>query len=681
MHASSSFVQKVRNGVAQFLVAECDRLVASTIANRPEHDILQFSIDCTTENLKVGSVIGPHQIFLTLAKHSARIANDFVVQEILCPIRVLDEENAECILAGLKSVLPAVQDTPERKRALILNSDSHAANKRLFRHFAAQSEKHGPLFALHSFCVMHMTCAALVAVIREMDVINGAFCATLQLHKGHTMSKLTGTVHSYIDTQLEIVYEYDESWRDARKANKAIIDLCLGQTDDDDAASHKARRDTFELLLDYCPTLWFDLRTGIAGRLIHFCPLGCCTSREVAVAKIKACVDGSILGWRPKIPALNRWTRLWQPLGWWTAAFYFFGLVPAAFMQITPKAGENFQIALHDLFTETSAAQDSAAYRAREGARWKKASKWMSVPHMLSKLVLILTVMTPPMALMNDIFTSDRRSVNAIDYSAGASSPVQHCINQYWEMLRNVDSRCWHAFCPSSSQACMQLAFRSTMMTAGNLWMRCVRPFKRWHWGLGLLVDPRVGEATKAFVERSFLRLNPDVCDNCMDHHFTRKIWKLVQNGVGLRSKEMLQFLKDVYSACQCNNVAVECRFGRQRNYNATCRGRDPSIATVSSKHVLAEAKFHHAESARRWQHPHTHVVSFWPIVLKCRLTCCRLLRNGAVLVCCWETITKLTNAGGTSHPGTAMVAPTRRVLRDSGNCLGGMCSCKTTNT
>ena len=162
---------------------------------------------------------------------------------------------------------------------------------------------------------------------------------------------------------------------------------------------------------------------------------------------------------------------------------------------------------------------------------------------------------------------------------------------------------------------------------------------------------------------------------------FYEEIWKWVQSGVGLRSEEMLQFLKDVYSSCQCNNVGVECRFGRQRNYNAACRGRDPSIATVSSKHVLAEAKFQHAESARRWQHPHTHVVSFCPIVLKCRLTCCRVLRNEAVVVCCWVTLTELTNAGGTSHPGTAMEAPTRRVLRDSGNCLGGMCSCRTTST
>ena len=80
--------------------------------------------------------------------------------------------------------------------------------------------------------------------------------------------------------------------------------------------------------------LWATAGDWTKKRLVHCCRYGCCASREECVEKLMSSIDTLLLCWLPKVPALNRWTRLYQPLAWWTVAFGFFTLIPICLMAL-----------------------------------------------------------------------------------------------------------------------------------------------------------------------------------------------------------------------------------------------------------------------------------------------------------------------------------------------------------
>jgi hypothetical protein len=134
LKSATTHIQKLRDGTAQLLVDRVQATINEQMAASPIHDILQFSIDCTTESMRCGRVIGPQQVFLMLGKYATRTSTGLTCTELLCPTLTLQEENAECLLAAVRKCLPQAFDIVDRRRVLILNSDSHKANKRLFRH-------------------------------------------------------------------------------------------------------------------------------------------------------------------------------------------------------------------------------------------------------------------------------------------------------------------------------------------------------------------------------------------------------------------------------------------------------------------------------------------------------------------------------------------------------------------
>ena len=168
-----------------------------------------------------------------------------------------------------------------------------------------------------------------------------------------------------------------------------------------------------------------------AGKLIHYCPYGCCSNRLISVEKNKCCIDDCILSVRPKIPALNRWTRLYQPLCWWTFAYHLFGIIPAAFMKVCKAcdSAEAIQVTLADLFAHGGGKAEDRAYRIKEGTRWKKAAFWLSQPHLHARLCLTLTVLLPAMDIMHDIFKVEDTDLCAIAFASPLSSPSPKAID------------------------------------------------------------------------------------------------------------------------------------------------------------------------------------------------------------------------------------------------------------
>ena len=214
---STSYISKVRCGVAQYLVERGQNQVNTALVARPMHCVFVVSIDCTTECVKVGTVMGPHTTMIILASVFTRQSQEQVLDtKLLVPTQVIHDETAEGLHAGMRRGLPSLalpcREVAEKDRVLILNTDSHKANKRLYRHFCCVADTLEWMWVLHSFCVMHMVCASLVAVLSSFDLINGAFCAALQIHKGTTMKGIREYVHAFIDAHLQVEHEWDPSW-------------------------------------------------------------------------------------------------------------------------------------------------------------------------------------------------------------------------------------------------------------------------------------------------------------------------------------------------------------------------------------------------------------------------------------------------------------------------------------
>ena len=322
-------MQRLRNGVAHLVCkARSDRCSKH---GTPDLIIITFSFDDTMENLFVsssatGTQTGPQHVCMLQGKITYQFCETTFCDDIIVPIAILLDTTAETLLAALKSRCPDVfrKFDDSVLFLVILNTDSAKSCLRLGRHFQFLSESESSKLHLQSLCMQHMLSQTLVFAASSLNFINGAFCSTVQLHKGSTMSSLGKRTKEFFDKNLTVVYEYNDEWRGHYQKNKAIVDLLLSSRDPGiDSSEHrsteKGRRLAATKLIAWLPMLWC-----VVGNFAHYCPLGCCWSREESVEKCWSAFYTLLLSHRPKVPALNRWLGLYAPLSWWCFAMNFF---------------------------------------------------------------------------------------------------------------------------------------------------------------------------------------------------------------------------------------------------------------------------------------------------------------------------------------------------------------------
>ena len=111
-----------------------------------------------------------------------------------------------------------------------MNTDSHAALRRLALHFAKQARENGPYF-IHGRCQMHMFFASLVAMLSPLALVNPLYCSTILLHRGQNMRHLRAQVRQYVQERLRVVYVRPPA--EHMTYNRAIVRL-LDLLDRDD---------------------------------------------------------------------------------------------------------------------------------------------------------------------------------------------------------------------------------------------------------------------------------------------------------------------------------------------------------------------------------------------------------------------------------------------------------------
>lgn len=512
------------------------------------------------------------------------------------PITVLTNTTAECLIAALRLRVPQLfQRFRSVKTVLVLNTDSASSNKRVGGHFKALSEGHNDLLCLQSLCMMHMVCASVVTVHSFFDLVSPAFCATLQMHHGPRVADMKALMHAHVERHLRIAFEWDESWSAARPRNEALLDLMFSKHSNPDQEHDDrmtARERSARLLLDLVHDDW--CASGPSD-IVHFCRWGCCRSRADAVAKICLSLDALLFDKRPKIPALNRWTRLYQPLAWWTVACNMCRIVPTCWVKLKAPP------AVEDLITVGIAAGPTTdeLFRAKQHARWKKSVRWLTDPTTVPRLSLAVPLMLPALDVMGCLFEGSTAGSDAcvIQFAHWQTSPAAVAIRRYAELYADQTSSFWLVYAGSRwTPSTMMLASKVLLMLVGHIFLRCVRPFLGWPWRLAKLANGATSQDEKRSIVAAFLV--SDKC--CLDSGLSQKIRRMMSRESDLLEGQLPVFLADVFARCPMNNVHIENKFGRQRNFNSGTHGRCPDAGTISSKHVLAEMKALHFQAAKR---------------------------------------------------------------------------------
>ena len=157
------------------------------------------------------------------------LASEAQVIDLVLPPAVLQNVSARALLAGITSrvqpFMPQQAGEASPWNALVFNTDSHSALKKVANHFATAARAGtGPL-SVHGRCMMHMFFASLVSMVAPLGLANPMFCSTVLLHKGANMRNLRLGVRSLISARLRIVYAKPPDHSQQNRALVRLLDL------------------------------------------------------------------------------------------------------------------------------------------------------------------------------------------------------------------------------------------------------------------------------------------------------------------------------------------------------------------------------------------------------------------------------------------------------------------------
>ena len=555
--AGHGHVQRVRNAVAETILQRVTALMDSA-AEKARNIILEVSFDETKEDIRVDGATGTHHVMIIHARLTTQVdSGEFADADIPLPTSVIDSTDAPHLLYTLQTRLPLMfRFDPGVRYALILNCDSAPSNSRLARHMIALAEKE-PFVFLHSRCMMHMACATIVTLLKELDLTNSAFCATLQLHDGARMRSLRAAVRQHV---LEILYVKPELFERRRLQHRQLVDLLLSKHNDPDdlrarprtrhagrlrrgpgrcvqhtaAKTHQAkRRKAAEVIVDMLHGDWEQ------PKLEHWCAPGCCEHPDDAVEKITTALDELLLCRRPQVPSLNRWTRLYQPLAWWCLACRLHNIIPACMIGIAPPAAPKNSVV--SAFSAWQGPADEDMFRAR--------------------------------------------NISALDFAVEHSLATR-AMEKYSQLILTEGDPFWLVYNRGEwTTERYRMALHGCLALMGHILLRMVLPFQAWPWPLAELASQKTSQERRDAVADCFWAARP--C--CLDTHFSQPFKAMVKTRAGVTSEVSIKYLREVFKRCPLNNVQVETKFGRQRNFKVSCAGNLPDASTVASSHVLAE--------------------------------------------------------------------------------------------
>jgi hypothetical protein len=199
-----------------------------------------------------------------------------------------------CLLAALLKRLPLkFSELKAQTKTLTIAFVSDAAKSccKLGRHFRALTSLDQNLdgvLGLHAVCLQHQLHLAVSSVLRRSDIVMPMFCGSVLLHYARVLCHLRNKLHKHIREQLEITFDAPPA------ENQPYLESVLRLLEPDhllqgssEGSRQRARRR--HQVAEHLAASKFE--RGMIVQLRHYCPLGCCSSRQEAIDKVVQDLD------------------------------------------------------------------------------------------------------------------------------------------------------------------------------------------------------------------------------------------------------------------------------------------------------------------------------------------------------------------------------------------------------
>ena len=328
--ASSAHIGHLRNAVARAIVNLRDAYVAQL--EPADTCVLQVAFDETEMRLgirsttagvtrvsrKVRSVMMLHVVMSWIVGGSAQVVQLGMVPVILARTTAANLFTAlwirlACVLLKISGKVRSV--------VVISMTDSGRACKRTFRLLEQHLYVGGArCYFIMALCVMHLLFLCINACHKPYDCLAPMFCGTALIHRGQIFDTFVREIERQLERRVEITL--DPPSERLRKYSEAVHALLTWEANWAGWLGPQCIRKTSKNFISAAAEfkqLFTHLGERNTPKIRHYCPMGCCPGgRKETVRRMMACLLTIWCGTVPAIPALNRWTKFWSPLLFWT---------------------------------------------------------------------------------------------------------------------------------------------------------------------------------------------------------------------------------------------------------------------------------------------------------------------------------------------------------------------------
>jgi hypothetical protein len=244
------------------------------------------------------------------------------------------------------------------------------------------------------------------------------------------------------------------------------------------------RKEARAKLLQVCPFRW---DRGGKIKFLDFLGSGI-NSTEDAVEYLFNILDEAWIGYRPPIPAVNRWNKVFAPWCWWLFGLLFYDVSKDALVEV--EAAVQGMLDMLGSILDMARPGDEATYRTLKSVHWRKIIKFISDPKTPRRLRLVVTVWRQGLVTLGEFFKRSRfgAQTSVLEFCSPYSSPAERLMCELGEMLQNPDSDKWALVKPPEGwdDDTLHDATVSILSFFGQTYLKNVQPFEEWPWDLCL---------------------------------------------------------------------------------------------------------------------------------------------------------------------------------------------------
>ena len=613
--ASKTYIQALRDAVCDVALQHQSRCLHELPAQPLESAVLEVSFDETEVRVST-----PHKFRFARKVKVTQTEIPIMVTHgtlswgpgsadvpIFFPARGLAEKTAVGMLDHLSKYLVTACGGTDALAAkvsllvLILVSDAAKAN-RLLAHFLS-SKLSDNTAMLHTLCFMHQVSLSVGAVCGALKILGPVFCGCNLLMRSKWQASVSAALRRWVSKLRHTDADPDEADGKYARELLKLLEWDEESLNDDDLrrrSTSKGSRVDERLVLVNFMTSSFQ-----STRLEHRCGFGCCRGGlDESKDKLHSYIMDVLFSRYPGIPAVNRWTKLFPSLAWWTVAMHMQGLITSLWGKIYgfSAGGEREDELVQDLLEPEGDDVQRALNRARATKVWN----WLRHPLTRHELMISCLVLRPCMSFMGYLFRSEAGAAShSVTALMPAGNPAARTLRHLVSMLLDLNNDFWFLYSSGGwTEAKLQLGLDNICRLVGALWWRITYRLLQYPWRLWLAVDPNENQASRALrVDRL-----TSACDSCLDKHFTLKVKRRIHSASDMLELDapLARSVRRAFEKCRATNILSETRFARIASQLwVSKKGRSSAMSTVSSKNLLAEMKSQHTLAKVQWNRKH----------------------------------------------------------------------------